>query len=70
MHKKQTSSETSFLDVSEFAAVAISDDQLTPWPRVAAVSALVAFSLPTFITGLEISQGLPPISLETKARVS
>ncbi|MEM6556552.1 MAG: cytosine permease [Pseudomonadota bacterium] len=45
---------------SEFEAVAIRDAQLTPWWRVAAVSSMVAFSLPTFITGLEVYQGLSP----------
>lgn len=48
--------------MNEFAAVAIPDDKLVPWPRVAAVAAMVAFSLPTFITGLEISQGLSPMN--------
>lgn len=47
--------------VSEFSAVKIGDDQLVPWPRVAAVGAMVAFSLPTFITGLEVYQALPPL---------
>ncbi|MEO9968504.1 MAG: cytosine permease [Hyphomonadaceae bacterium] len=47
---------------NEFATVSISDDQLVPWPRVAAVAAMVGFSLPTFITGLEVSQGLSPIT--------
>lgn len=47
--------------VNEFSAVAITDDQLVPWPRVAAVAAMVAFSLPTFITGLEVSQGLSAV---------
>lgn len=45
---------------NEFEAVAIGDDQLTPWWRVAAVGSMVAFSLPTFITGLEVYQGLTP----------
>lgn len=45
---------------SEFEAVAIRDDQLTPWWRVAAVGSMVAFSLPTFITGIEVYQGLTP----------
>ncbi|MEL6856776.1 MAG: cytosine permease [Pseudomonadota bacterium] len=45
---------------SEFEAVAIRDDQLTPWWRVAAVGSMVAFSLPTFITGLEVYHGLTP----------
>ncbi|MGB5723697.1 MAG: cytosine permease [Parasphingorhabdus sp.] len=44
--------------MNEFSAAAITDDQLVPWPRVAAVAAMVSFSLPTFITGLEVSQGL------------
>lgn len=46
--------------MSEFETVAIRDDQLTPWWRVAAVGSMVAFSLPTFITGLEVYQGLSP----------
>lgn len=45
---------------NEFEAVAIRDDQLSPWWRVAAVGSMVAFSLPTFITGLEVYQGLTP----------
>ena len=49
-------------EISEFAAIAIPDDKLVPWPRVAAVAAMVAFSLPTFITGLEVSQGLSPLN--------
>jgi cytosine permease len=49
-------------EMSEFAAIAITDDKLVSWPRVAAVAAMVAFSLPTFITGLEVSQGLSPIN--------
>lgn len=49
-------------DVSEFAAIVIGEDKLVPWPRVAAVAAMVAFSLPTFITGLEVSQGLSAIN--------
>jgi len=48
-------------DGSEFSAVAITDDKLVAWPRVAAVAAMVAFSLPTFITGLEVSHGLSAI---------
>jgi len=47
---------------SEFAAVTVKDHQLVPWPRVAAVGAMVAFSLPTFITGLEVGAGLGPIN--------
>jgi len=48
-------------ELNEFSAVKISDNQLVPWPRVAAVGAMVAFSLPTFITGLEVYQALEPI---------
>ena len=47
-------------ETNEFDAVKIKDDKLVPWPRVAAVAAMVAFSLPTFITGLEVSQALTP----------
>lgn len=45
---------------SEFAAVAISDDRLEPWPKVAAVTILLGFSLPVFITGLEIYTASTP----------
>jgi len=47
-------------DGSEFSAVPIREDQLVAWPRVAAISAMVGFSLPTFLTGLEIFAGLSP----------
>jgi len=47
--------------VSEFDAVEIGEHQLVAWPRVAAVAAMVAFSLPTFLTGLEVFSGLPPV---------
>ncbi|MGI9347210.1 MAG: purine-cytosine permease family protein [Gammaproteobacteria bacterium] len=47
---------------SEFAEVAIKKEQQVAWLRVAAVSSMVAFSLPTFITGLEIYQGLSAIN--------
>ena len=43
---------------NEFSAVAIGDDMLVSWPRVAAIAAMVSFSLPTFITGLEVSHEL------------
>lgn len=46
---------------NEFEAVAITDGQLVAWPRVAAVAAMVAFSLPTFLTGLEVFSGLAPV---------
>ena len=47
-------------DTSEFAAVPIRQDQLVAWPRVAAVAAMVGFSILTFMTGLEVFKGLPP----------
>lgn len=47
---------------NEFAAVTVKDNQLVPWPRVAAVGAMVAFSLPTFVTGLEVGAGLSPMN--------
>lgn len=34
----------------------ISPDELVAWPKVAATSAMVSFSLPTFITGIETFQ--------------
>jgi cytosine permease len=49
-------------DNNEFAVVAIGEDKLVAWPRVAAVAAMVAFSLPTFVTGLEVGAGLSPIN--------
>ncbi len=48
-------------EISEFAAVPIKDAQLVAWPRVAAIAAMVGFSLPTFLTGLEVFAGLSPI---------
>jgi len=47
---------------NEFAVVAITEDQFVSWPRVAAVAAMVAFSLPTFVTGLEIGAALNPFN--------
>lgn len=47
-------------DTSEFSVVAIGENQLVSWPRVAAVAAMVAFSLPTFVTGLEVGAALNP----------
>lgn len=43
---------------SEFSATPITDDQLVAWPRVAAVAVMFAFSLPVYVIGLEIYQGL------------
>lgn len=48
-------------DGSEFSAVPIRDDQLVAWPRVAAIAAMVGFSFPTFLTGLEVFAGLSPV---------
>jgi cytosine permease len=47
--------------LNELSALKVTDAQLVPWPRVAAVGAMVAFSLPTFITGLEVHQALEPM---------
>ena len=49
-------------DGSEFSAVPIRDEQLVAWPRVAAIAAMVGFSLPTFLTGLEVFAGLSPVN--------
>lgn len=49
-------------DGSEFSAVPIRDEQLVAWPRVAAIAAMVGFSLPTFLTGLEVFSGLSPVN--------
>ena len=43
---------------NEFDASPILANQRIAWPRIAAVSAMVSFSLPTFMTGLELGQGL------------
>jgi len=47
-------------DGSEFSTVPIRDDQLVAWPRVAAISAMVGFSILTFLTGIEVFSGLSP----------
>lgn len=49
-------------ETSEFEAVTIQEHQLVVWPRIAAVAAMVAFSLPTFITGLEVYHTSSPVS--------
>ena len=46
---------------SEFAAVAIHENQFIPWPRIAAVAAMVSFSIPTFVTGLEVFHSMSPV---------
>lgn len=43
---------------TQMSSLIVRDDQLVAWPRVAAISSMVAFSLPTFITGLEVYAGL------------
>lgn len=48
-------------DANEFSAVPIREEQLVAWPRVAAIAAMVGFSLPTFLTGLEVFAGLSPV---------
>lgn len=47
-------------DGSEFSAVPIRDEQLVAWPRVTAISAMVGFSILTFLTGIEVFSGLSP----------
>lgn len=39
----------------EFATEPVPENRRVRWPRVALIAALVAFSLPTFRTGLEVS---------------
>ncbi len=43
---------------NEFAVEKIPESRWVAWPRVAAVSAMVSFSLPTFVTGLEVANGM------------
>jgi cytosine permease len=43
---------------NEYEHIEIKSTDLVAWPRIAAVSAMVSFSLPTFVTGLEIYQAL------------
>ncbi len=43
---------------NEFSAEKAPENQLVTWPRVAAIAAMVSFSLPTFVTGLEIAHGM------------
>jgi cytosine permease len=46
----------------EFATEPVPDHSTVGWFRVAAVAAMVAFSLPTFLTGLEVAVVSPPAS--------
>lgn len=43
---------------NEFSVGKTQEHQLVAWPRVAAIAAMVSFSLPTFVTGLEIAHGM------------
>ena len=54
----RTDRQDSLESHSEFAAEKISESRLVAWPRVAAVAAMVSFSLPAFVTGLEVSNRL------------
>jgi cytosine permease len=42
----------------DYSEIKISDKDLVSWPRIASISAMLSFSLPSFITGLEIQQAL------------
>lgn len=48
--------------LNEFAVVSVEEKQRVAWPRIASVGAMVAFSLPTFITGLELYHDMTPVS--------
>jgi cytosine permease len=43
------------VESSEFATQPVPDDRTVGWFRVALVAAMVAFSLPTFLTGVEVA---------------
>ena len=44
---------------SEFTTAPVPEERTVVWWRVGVISAMVAFSLPTFITGLEVSRVVP-----------
>lgn len=44
---------------TEFTTEPVPEERTVGWWRVGVISAMVAFSLPTFITGLEVSQVVP-----------
>ncbi len=44
---------------TEFTTEPVPEERTVPWWRVGVISAMVAFSLPTFITGLEVSLVVP-----------
>ena len=43
------------VESNEFATEPVPDAHTVAWPRVALVAAMVAFSLPTFLTGVEVA---------------
>lgn len=42
----------------EFATEPVPDSRTVPWIRVGVISAMVAFSLPTFVTGIEVARAV------------
>lgn len=44
----------------EFATEPVPAERAVPWIRVGVVSAMVAFSLPTFVTGIEVANAVSP----------
>ena len=49
------------VESSEFATEPVPDEHTVPWFRVALVAAMVSFSLPTFLTGLEVAVVASPL---------
>ena len=47
-------------ETSEFATEPVPDNKTVGWFRVAFVAAMVSFSLPMFLTGMEISAEFSP----------
>lgn len=45
-------------DSNDYSEQKINQHELVSWPRIASISAMISFSLPTFITGIEIQQAL------------
>jgi len=45
---------------NEYSNEPVPDSKTVPWWRVGLISAMVAFSLPTFITGIEVASVVPP----------
>ncbi len=44
----------------EYATEPVPEERTVPWLRVAVISAMVAFSLPTFVTGIEVATATAP----------